>query len=302
MRDGTLGFHDTFISVYENNVDEKEMHKTVYGPLVKFLRSKGFNIYRNPETIKHYRCLSWNHHRGNKGDLEVMVELSGRCLKVEFFQNLNFENQHGGQYDFNKFQMMPYLVQKRFLVEASAVLNHLHGNHGYKFGKHLEGCSPCDIIKVLRGIHPTKEPLKRFNDMWGADRFKRDENGWPLQSEVSQYHNSDREGVVLSTGMFRWWRDRKGYLRRGTIYTNMNSMWQLVYGPGRGDTTWLSAYELFTLQPTDCRRRDLPNNIREQRLKKQLDKAVADMNFERAAVLRDILHPKLHGNDMKVAA
>lgn len=290
-RNGTLGLHDTSISAWEENVDEKEMHKTVYGPLVRFLRSRGFNIHRDPRIIKDYRCLSWNHHRGKKGDLEVLVKLCGRSLVLEFFQNLNFENHNGGQYDLGKFKKMSYLMQKQFLLEASTVLTHLKSNHGYKYGKHLEGCSPFDIITALRGINPVKEPLKRFNDMWEASRFKRDETGWPMQSEIGQYYNSDREGVVLSTGMFRWWRDRKGYLKRGTIYTNMNSMWQLVYGSGRGDTTWVSAHELFTLQPTDCRRRQVGDDVRESRLKKLLAKAVDEMKFERAAMLRDILFP-----------
>lgn len=289
-RNGTLNLHDTSVMVWEENVDEKEMHKAVYAPLIKLLRSLGFSIYRDPETIKYYRCLSWNRHSGRKGDLEVRVKLSGRCFKIEFFQNLNFENKNGGRYDFDKFEKMPYLMKKRFLIEASTIISYLHQAHGYQYGKNLEGDSVSHIIKALRGINRATEALKGFNDQWGAGRFKRDETGWPEVSEYDYGSNKDREGINLRNGMTRWIRDRKGYLKRGVIYTNMNQMWQIIYGPGGGDTTWVSGRDLFTLQPNDCRRRYFPTEHRKSKLEKQLSLAINVMNFERAAVIRDLIY------------
>lgn len=289
-RNGTLNLHDTSVMVWEENVDEKEMHKEVYAPLIRLLRSRGFNVYRDPEIVKHYRCISWNYHAGKKGDLEVSVKLSGRCLEVVFFQNVNFENRNGGKYDFDKFQKMPYLMQKRFIIEASSVLYNLHCKHGYQYGKNLSGCSQSHVIEALRGVNQTSEPLKRFNDSWGADRFKRDEIGWPEAAQYDHGYNKDREGVPFRNGMVRWIRDRKGYLKRGVIYTNMNSMWQIIYGPGKSDTTWVSCYELFTLQPSDYRGRYFPDDHRKGRLKKELDKEVKQMKYERAAVLRDLIY------------
>lgn len=289
-RNGKLHLHDTTISIWENHVDEKQMHRAVYGPLVKFLRSRGFRMCRDPHTVKHYRCISWNYHVGKKGNLEVKVDISGRHLQVVFFQNVNFENKNGGRYDFDKFEKMPYLMQKMFIKEASALLYHLQGSHGYEYGKNIGGCSYGQVINSLRGINRSKNPLKGFNDTWGDDRFARDETGWPTVSEYDHGYNKDREGVPLRNGMVRWIRGFNGYLKRGVIYTNMNDMWQVVYGPGERDTTWVHCRELFTLQSSDIRRRYFPKNHKKKKINEELAVAVKQMNFERAAILRDLIN------------
>jgi hypothetical protein len=288
-RSGEITHHDTGLGIWEEGVNEKEFMSVVQGPLIRYFRTRGFSIHRDPDTKKHYRTISDRHHRGKKGNLELQIKVCGRHIEITFFQSIVFKNQNGGQYDFHKYDKMPYLIKKQWLKEASAVLDYLVTTHGYTYGKGLTGHSPTDLLVSLAGIHPTKEPLKRFNEMWGEKRFKRDETGWPVQAELSHYYNVDREGIPLSTGMFRWWRDRKGYLRRGTIYTNMNSMWQLVYGPGRGDTTWMSAMDLFTLQPEDVRRRWFPPDKIRDALEKEKDKAVKEERFEKAAIIRDLL-------------
>jgi hypothetical protein len=288
-RVGEITHHGTGLGIWEEGVNEKEFMTAVQGPLIRYFCGRGFNIHRDPDTKKHFRSISDRHHRGKKGDLELLIKVGGRHIELNFFQNVVVENQNGGQYDFKKFQKMPYLIQKQWLKEASAVIGYLVGTHGYTYGKGLTGHLPADLLISLAGIHPTKDPLKRFNEMWTPTRFKRGEDGWPIQSELSSYYNVDREGVPLSTGMFRWWRDRKGYLKRGIIYTNMNSMWQLVYGPGREDTTWMSAHDLFTLQPEDPRGRYFPPDKIRGILERVKEKAVEEELFEKAAIIRDLL-------------
>jgi len=289
-RNGMLSIHDTSINVWEEQVNEEDMMRQVYSPLIRFLRTRGFLIRRDPYIMKHFRILSQRHHAGRIDDLEVKVELSGRCLKVEFFQNLNFENSNGGQYDFDKFKKMPYLMQKRFALEASAIMAHLSSHHRYSLSKNVIGISPFDIISSIRGFSRAQEPLRGFNDTWGADRFERDETGWPVSSSYDHGYNKDREGIPLRNGMQRWFRGRDGYLRFGIIYTNMNEMWQIVYGPGRNDTTWASGRELFSLQPEDCRRRYFHKETRERKLSVALEKAVKEMSYERAAAMREALY------------
>jgi len=288
-RNGHLSIHDTSISVWEEHVDADEMKFHVYGPLIRFLRDRGFKVHRDPEAKRRWRCISQTKHIGALGDLEVYVDLSGRCLKVEFFQNLSFENRNGGRYDFDKFKRMPYLMKKRFLLEVSAILTHLVGEHGYSFGKKLAGVTPAKVLESIRGASRVQNPLRGFNDKWGSNRFKRDETGWPVPAEYDYGYNKDREGISLRNGMKRWFRGYDGYLKFGTIYTNMGERWQVIYGPGRNDTTWVSSGELFTLQTDDCRRRSFPESTRKKKLTAALDKAVREMRFERAASIRDAL-------------
>lgn len=291
-RKGTISIHDTCISVWEETVNEPEMHDVVYSGVIKLLRKRGFSIHTDAHIKKHYRLIAKNHHTGKKHLLEVHVSLCGRHLEIQFYQNVNFENRNGGRYDFDKYQKMPYLVQKRFVLEASALLQHLYENHGYSFWGNLEGFSCSHVFEALRGTCPCSQPLKRFNEMWGDGRFRRDETGWPEVSEYDYGGNKDREGVQLRNGMYRWIRDRKGYLKRGQIFTNMNQMWQIIYGPGRRDTTWVHCRELFSLQPDDCRGRHFSDENRKARIEKELAKAVKEMNFERAAKLRDLIQGK----------
>jgi len=63
-----------------------------------------------------------------------------------------------------------------------------------------------------------------------------------------------------------------------------------VYGPGAGDHTHESAGEFFTYVP-GMPRKQVTDYHRRKRLQAELDLAVSAMNFERAAVLRDVLCP-----------
>lgn len=284
MRNGTLSHHDTTLGVWEEHVDQDNLCQEVYGPLVRYFRDRGFLIHRDPDTKRNYPSISRYYHRGRKGDLEIKTQISGRHIELKFFQNVNHENPCGGEYDFDQYQKMPYLIKKQWIKEATAVLAWLETTYGY------QGL-PQSLMEELRGIHVSREPLRAFNKGWTPTRFKRGEDGWPVSSEYDHGGNVDREGVHLRNGMWRWYRDRyTGYLRSGTIYTNMNTMWLLIYGPGREDHTYVPSWELFTLQPTDKRRRCIPASVREARLTRLLKKAVDEMHYERAAILRDVLY------------
>lgn len=294
IRDGEIALHDTHIGIWEEVVNEDD-YKQVYDKIIRHFRSRGFKVFRCPEAKKHYRCISHKTHKGRIGDLELGMRLRGRHIEVEFFQNINRENPNGGQYDFDKFNRMPYLMQKKFVVEASHLIDMLIEAFGYRFGKKLsyspDGAKTSQrIVDAIRGIHATKDPLLDFNNRWTPTRFKRDESGWPIPSEFDYGYNKDREGIPLRNGMVRYFRDRKGYLRRAVVYTNMNSMWHAVYGPGWTDHTYLSCNRLFSLQPTDKFGRWFSCEQRKRKQEKVLKKAIAEMNFEKAAILRDLIY------------
>ncbi|MCK5613260.1 UvrB/UvrC motif-containing protein [Candidatus Pacearchaeota archaeon] len=293
IRDGEIGFHDTHIGIWEETVNEKDF-KQVYDKIIRHLRNRGFKVFRCPNAKKHYRCISKTIHKGGLNQLELAMRMSGRHIEVEFFQNLNVDNSNGGQYDFDKFDRMPYLMQRRFIVEAAHLIDMLVNQFGYQLGKKLlyapEGSTTAKrIIEAISGIHSTKNPLESFNDGWDAKRFERDENGWPVPKEFDYGCNKDREGVPLRNGMTRYFRDRNGYLRRAVIYTNMNSMWHVIYGHGRTDHTYLSCGELFSLQPTDRFGRWFYGERRTRILEPLKAKAIKEENFEKAAIIRDIL-------------
>jgi hypothetical protein len=292
-REGHFHLHNTNIGIWEEHVDEASF-RSVYQAVVAHFRSRGFRTIEDPYIRKHFSCIARYHHVAKKGLLEAHMNMSGRHIEIEFFQSVIVENRNGGRYDFEKFEKMPYLVKKQFILEAGKLLDALVACFGYKWGEKIAysagyGASAERVIKVVRGLSPSQEPLQHFNGLWGTDRFKRDETGWPIAKEYDHGYNKDREGVSLRNGMYRYYRDRSGRLRRGVIYTNMNSMWQLIYGPGWKDSTWVSSRELFTLQPGDPRRRHFPECKRREFLERELKSAVQEQRFEQAAILRDLL-------------
>lgn len=297
-RDGRILLHDTHMGIWEETVDEKSFH-TVYGSVIRHLRTRGFKVFRCPETKKHYPILARKHHRGYKRNLRVKLNYSGRHLEIRFFQELNTVNPNGGLYDFDKYSKMSYLMKKQFILESSKLIEMLTETYGYGYTKAL-ALAPARVSPVQRvliaiaGLNPNTNPLDNFNYGWGANRFKRDETGWPVPEEYDQGgYNKDRDGVPLRNGMFRYFRDRDGRLKRGRIYTNMNNMWQVVCGPGKGDSHYMSSFNLFSLSTDDVRGRWFPDKYRKAKIHLALKKAVKALDYERAAVLRDILGLKV---------
>lgn len=94
--------------------------------VVEALRNRGWLIGRDPEIERGFEVLGPRRRYGRRGDLELKIDASGRCVEVAFFQNVaNVENPHGGYYDFNKLGRMPYLLRLRTALELSKIADQL---------------------------------------------------------------------------------------------------------------------------------------------------------------------------------
>ncbi|WP_101484416.1 UvrB/UvrC motif-containing protein [Janthinobacterium sp. 61] len=82
--------------------------------------------------------------------------------------------------------------------------------------------------------------------------------------------------------------DRSGRVICGTAFYDLNGNWQIVTGRYAMTSVWHTA--IWARCPGDPR---VKRNARDRRLRLEgeLAKAIKAMNFERAAVLRDILFP-----------
>lgn len=290
LRTGRINVGNASVSVWEDSVDE-DSFMPVYGSLVKHLRSRGFRVVKDPEVKKRSPCISIRYHYAKKGDLEAVLHLSGRVIEIEFFQNIaNVKNSNGGRYDLDRFERMPYLLKKQFILESAKIVDFMVVAYGYELGNKLSNgkSTVTRIIMGMQGINKATHPLESFNHQWGADRFQRDESGWPVASSYDNCgYNKDRDGVPLRNGMTRYHRDKKGYLRKGVVYTNMNTMWQLIFGKGRNDCTWVSCWELFSMQPGESFRKSIATDKQINRLEAVLGGLVIDQNFERAILVRN---------------
>ena len=236
------------------------------------LRSIGFEIGSDPDIDRNFPTLSGTHRYGSWGRLEFKAETFPVGCRFEFYQNVDFSNPNGGQYDFDRRARMPYLIGKQFEFAMRSVREHLVSRN---FFERTE----------VKFANP--DPLAYFNDRWdgewekkrGEHRFKRGEDGWPLLSELNSGANLDADKVPFWHGDTLCARDRKGYLRRGRVYGGINGMWMMVFGPGPRDCTHLSHWELF--RPDSHRavaRKAHPNgSTRLKSAAEQFRKSLADL-------------------------
>ena len=295
VRTGTVSFNDASLSIWEepgraameNDGWESSFKKDVFARIVQQLNRMGWTCEVPAEMVKRYSLSFASNYRAcRKGDLHGELSLGGRHIEFVMWQELhNVSNPNGGRYDFDKEQRMPYLLRLQMQVTRCRLRDYLvNVFDGY-------------VFTPERVSSPNPDPLAYFNARWdgeyekrrGTHRFDRGPDGWPSERAMSSWDRKDADGRPLSHGDVRWMRDRQGRLRRGRVYGGINGMWMIVYGPGPRDHTHESAGKFFTYVPC-MPRKQVSEYHRRKRVQVELDLAVSAMNFERAAVLRDVLH------------
>ena len=301
-RTGTVNFGDAHLSIWEEpnvplvwgNDWEPAFKRDVFARIVQTLNRLGWTCTMPPideHKVKAYGGKVERRSRERnrfcvKGDLKAELHLSGRCIELQIFQSLNCPTRPDpeGRYERNKEACMPYVLRLEMERTRQRIRDYLcNVFDGYSFR------SP-EISS------PNPDPLAYFNERWdsehekrrGSHRFERDANGWPSDRALGSWDRTDHDGVRLEHGAIRYARDSKGQLRRGRVYGGINGMWMLVYGPGRNDHMHQTAATYFTYT-SGMPRKQVSAHRRQQRLQTELDKAVKAMNFEQAAVLRDVL-------------
>lgn len=256
-----------------------------FNRLMLALKGVGFTVGRDPTIDARYPSLGRHHRAGTRptphGDLHFHAEMYATGGKVEFFQEVVTVNHHGGRYDFDKRQKMPYLIGKAFDLAVAAARTHLL-DRGF--------------TEENKPASPVLDPLADFNAHWDSDydrlagrhRFERGEDGWPVPKELNNYGWRDGEPLIQQ-GSVWYFRDRGGRLARGRCYGGINGMWTVIYGPGLGDYICLSRHQLFQCSPAAEPRRVVPAKRGITRLEGELKRAVAAQDFERAITLRDSL-------------
>ncbi len=82
------------------NEDRKYSHYAILHKLLNFMKSRGWHIENDKKVA---RCIRNDYWNGKKKDLEFRLHRYPRGFSFEFFQNIVYENPHGGRYDFDKF-------------------------------------------------------------------------------------------------------------------------------------------------------------------------------------------------------
>lgn len=234
----TVARNGTFIGIW---APQEENHAALQA-VFDLLKSRGWAIQTDRGVLERCPIIAKDFFEGQKGELKFKAEQHPATSSLEFYQEVNTKNPHGGQYDFDKLQMMPYLIRCQFFVELKYIRN-LFNCLGYADHSDPVFKTAIDEIKY------------RLVKEWHHPQESMDFNLQDLHGETSQgyYNNIDKDGKTIRNGDVKYFRDRKGRLMRGMAYHNINNMWWVIINKH----SWknLASFELFDLTPENSARK-----------------------------------------------
>lgn len=290
-RTGTVSFGDASLNIWEEpkrtspaqwDEWEKLFRKQVFKRLIQQLNRLGWTVGEWDEAER-FEYIAHNHRTCTKGDLQGELELTGRCIKFEMWQDVaNITRKDGrGRYEFDKETRMPYLVRLEMQRTRNRLRDYLCNVFaGYEFNS---GKRDGRSEKRGPGALTAMEFVKAC---WASSwHFKGDTSTY----EISDGNRKSADGHLIEHGQRVYYADRKGRMCVGIAYYNINNMWWVV--SGKYEVSNKASFDLFVNNP-GCLGIKRNERLRRQRLESEMAKAIKAMDFKRAQVLKDVLFPE----------
>lgn len=301
-RQGTVSFGDASVSVWEEGIRaardagghagekawELAFKRQVFARIVQTLNRLGWTCVVPQDYVKQYSLSFASDRREcSKGDLKGFLDVSGRCIEFEMWQGVNTPTRpdHGGRYESNKEDCMPYVLRLEMERTRRRIRDYLcNVFSGYKFdSKHRS------IYKRPMQFTAMELIEQSYAESW---HFKGDMAAYLKQNgyaELPSYNCTSRDGQRIQHGQRVWFQDYDGRVGEGIAYYNINNRWWVV--TGRYDLRNIGTGNIWVKRPENPR---VKRNERQRRkrLEGELAKAVKAMDFDRAKVLKAILWPQ----------
>ncbi|MBY0243035.1 MAG: UvrB/UvrC motif-containing protein [Burkholderiaceae bacterium] len=292
-REGSIHFGDASISITEEGLGaarnaggwegakawEREFKRDVFARVVQTLNRLGWTCIIPPDKIETYgMSFARDRRHCQKGELRADLDISGRCIKLEMFQNVNAPDRpdHEGRYQSDKEQHMPYVMRLEMERTRRRIRNYLcNVLSGYIFAESKPELGPDGVTALEYAAHRRQTSGHYVAELDRA-RISNKEQGFTA------------DGVPLENGSKVFAFDYSGRVICGTAFYDLNGNWMVV--TGRYDVKWIWHTEIYATCPGNPRVKRNASQ-RRKRLEGELAAAIKAMNFERAAVLRDILFP-----------
>lgn len=288
-RAGTVTFGDASLNIWEDPECrvwgdwERQFKQEVFLRMAQKLRRLGWKTEVPKDMVEEYgRSFAESHRYCRKGDLQGFLDLSGRCIKFQMWQDVaNGENTNGGRYDFDKEKRMPYLLNlemQRTRNQLCEYLCNVFAGYEFKSGKR-------DGRSENRGPGALTA-LEYVEACWASScHFKGDTSTY----EISDYNRKSADSQLIEHGQRVYYPDHKGRMCVGTAYYNINNMWWVV--SGKYEVSNEASFYLYGDNP-GCLRVKRNERQRRQSLERELAKAIKAMDFKRAQVLKEVLFPE----------
>ena len=220
-------FHITDTRIgYTNETDQKHddwlhadfRHYGYFHRCLNMLRDEGFTIQQDPGVAE---CIRRDYWIGRRGDLEVYGRKYPNGFEIFFFQNVFHENPHGGRYDFDKLEKMPYIIRLQY----------------QKYMKRL-----VDLLETLADVENRTEPRPKtaeerikvdlvyhWHHYKNMDFDLHDLDGTAPDPKYAGPHGLDKNKKVIRNGDMKYFRHHwNGYLMRGRVYYRANMHWWAI--------------------------------------------------------------------------
>lgn len=232
-----VDFYDTTFSIGR---DKTEDSRKIFNQLMKYLGSIGFYVGKDKEVCKNFPLIADDYREGGFGDLRYKAECFAHKCEIKFYQDVVHKNPRGGYYDFDKYEKMPYLIQKRFDWTKDKLLKYFEGlGYELEYKQNPYKGEEFIIEAYIRSWHHPQEAWFDLHEVDGAIL----ENG----------NGVNRDGEQIANGEVLYFLDANGYLSRGRAYHNINNMWWVLLQDGTVRN--IASFNLFHLATNDKRGR-----------------------------------------------
>jgi hypothetical protein len=236
-------------------------HYPIWDKLIRELRKIGFEVIPCPRIKKDHPILLPYNKYGRWKELEVDLQIYFTGFRLEFYQNINTgdRKQGDGKYAYTKYDLMPYLVKKKFDYTVA------------RLGDLIADISGAAVNRTDPPEQATAAILKNCeNNHWKLGNPTVLEDIAGLMKGYDIRHNStDRDQKQIVCGEVKYFRHYNGRLYRGHVYHHINNMWWV-----RVNKYWYSnvaAFNLFDATPQDIEQRRLKENRMPEARKKELE-------------------------------
>jgi hypothetical protein len=301
-RTGRISYGDATLNVTEEGISaaraaggpkgaddwEREFKNQVFKRIVQTMTRLGWTCTM-PETsahdLKHYggKVCAWSARRKRfcqKGDLKADLYTCGRSITLKMFQSINTPDRadHEGRYQSDLEKHMPYTVRLEMERTRRRISRYLCNVFtGYEVSPPSRQPVGPSGITAMEWVRANTLTSGHYVEELGHARIH------------SKYNDTARDGGTIKHGATVWYKDwRTKRIFKGQAFYSLNSSWYIVSGKYGHDTVQTS--DIYTIQPENLRGR-LGHDYREKRLNNEMNAAIKEMRFERAAQLRDILFP-----------
>lgn len=238
---GTVLISRESCSISFRNDGDSKSHYGFFHQVMNYLETIGYTVTKDPDIEKNYKILSKDHRYGINGKLEFKSERYPHGFNINFFQNVVFENQCGGEYDSQKIKLMPYLI-KLVMYKTMNNLERWFNDKGIvvvvdKKHKYAEDFIKNDFVKSFH--HPQKDMNFNLSYLDG--------------STYEEYNSRDRDKKIIKDGDIKYFRSYDGRLRRGRVYHNINNMWWVILN--KYEVANQADFELFDATEDDYKER-----------------------------------------------